>query len=266
MGVDDGRNASVANDTDALRIVTLAPHLAELVVSAGAESQLVGVSAYSDFPASLLSLPVVSDGFRIDAEALLAVRPDIVLAWGGGGQQASIDLLERLDLNYIQLDGRTLADVSDSLRRIGVLVGKASVAQAAADQFDAQIAALGAERMPVSVFYQIGASPLYTVNGQHFISELIVACGGTNIFADLPVMAPVVSVEAVVQRDPDVVLHAGQAHEPSIWRRWPELTVNQADNWVAIPGDLVARPSLRLAEGGAAICQALDEARERLPH
>ncbi len=246
------------------RIVTLAPHLAELVVSAGAQAQLVGVSAYTDFPAQLQSLPVVGDGFRIDAEALLAVAPDLVLVWDGGGQQASVELLERLGIKAQLLPGRTLADIATTLRRIGVLTNNVATAERAASAFEARIGNLSASGVPLKVFYQIGDGPLYTVNGQHFISELIAACGGHNIFAELPALAPVVSVEAVVQRNPDVILHAGRDDQPSLWRRWPSLTVNQANNWLSIPGDLVARPSLRVADGGVAVCNALRDARGRI--
>ncbi len=247
-----------------MRIVTLAPHLAELVVSAGGESMLVGISAYTDFPASISALPVVGDGFRVDAEALLAVRPTLVLIWGGGGQQAAKELTTRLGLPAVVIETRSLRDISAALRRIGALLGTQDIAAQAAANFDADIEALGFSGERLRVFYQIGERPLYTVNGRHFISDLITRCGGVNVFADLPELAPAITVESVVQADPDVILRAlesGVAASPGIWARWPDMTVNRAKGHLGVPADLVARPSRRLAEGGRAICAALAEAR-----
>lgn len=246
------------------RIVTLAPHLAELVVSAGGGSLLVGVSAYSDFPASLKGLPVVSDGFRVDAEALLAVRPSLVLIWGGGGQQNAVELTRRLGLPAAVIETRSIADIARALQEIGRLIGTGEIANEAARQFLDEIGSLGFEGEPLDVFYQIGERPLYTINGDHFISELIARCGGRNVFGALAELAPVVSVEAVVQADPDVILRAGggaQQAAESLWQRWPAMAVNLMGNHFAVPADLVARPSTRLAAGGRAICGALSQAR-----
>lgn len=250
----------------ASRVVTLAPHLAELVASAGALDALVGVSAYSDFPEAVNAIAVVSDGFRIDAEALLAARPTLVFAWGGGGQAASRALLDELGVPVVELPGRTLADIPVALRMIGEALGTSSQAEAAAQQFEAEIAALSFTGAVLDVFYEINSQPLYTVGGGHFISELIQRCGGENIFAELTAAAPAVSLEAVVLRDPHVVLRTGSPdREPdSIWQRWPRMRAVESGNVLFVPGDLVARPSMRLAQGGALVCAALADARTRI--
>ena len=256
-------DAPVAANGDT-RIVTLSPHLAELVVSAGGESLLVGVSAYSDFPASIAGLPVVSDGFRVDAEALLAARPTLVLIWGGGGQQDALELTRRLGLNAEVIETRSIADIAQALTQIGALIGTGETAASAARGFVRDIESLSFAGEPLDVFYQIGERPLYTINGAHFISELIERCGGRNVFGGLAELAPVVSVEAVVQADPDVILRAGDGRRPvdaGVWQRWPGMAVNRMGNHLQVPGDLVARPSLRLAAGGRSICAALATAR-----
>lgn len=259
------RPSPKVGSADSPRIVTLAPHLAELVAAAGAAELLVGVSAYTDYPADLEALPVVSDGFRVNAEALVAVRPTLVLAWGGGGQADSVALVRQLGVPVESIVTRSLADIGPALRRIGALAGTAEAAERAAASFEDGIAALGYSGERLRVFYQIGEQPLYTINGGHFISELMARCGGDNVFASMDGLAPVVSVEAVVGADPDVILSASDPGvTSSIWRRWPELAAVRSDNLLAVPGDLVARPGPRLAAGGRAICAALRQARVNL--
>lgn len=248
-----------------LRLVTLAPHLAELVVSAGAEQFLVGVSAYSDFPKSVASLPVVSDGFRIDAEALLAARPTLVLAWGGGGQQSSLTLLDELGIPYEVIDAQRLDDIAPAIRKIGEIAGTESIAQAASFEFEKALTRLTYEGESVSVFYQIGSAPLYTVNHDHYISDVIALCGGNNIFAEIKTRVPVVSLESVVIRNPDVILGVENgSEEKNIWADFQTMTVNNADTSLPLPADIVSRPSTRLAAGAVAVCEALAIARDRL--
>ena len=248
----------------AQRLVTLAPHLTELVFSAGAGELLVGVSAYSDYPPAAGDIPVVSDGFRIDAEAMLAADPDLVLAWGGGGQASSLALLDKLGIRYVVIETRRLADVGPALQQIGALTGNSAPAETAARDFEQAIRALDMPRDSLSVFYQISHEPpFYTVNDEHFISDLIRLCGGSNVFADLPTTVATVSVEAVVLADPDVVLHGAGDGERLVWTDFETMSVSETGSVYSIPGDLVGRPSVRLVEGARAVCEALDAARIR---
>lgn len=247
------------------RIVTLAPHLAELAVAAGAEDHLVGVSAYSDFPESVSRLPIVSDGFRMDPERLLAVSPDLVLAWGGGGQSRMIELARSLDIDVIEQPGQRLDDVATSIRAIGRIVGTESTAEAAARDFEQSLERVASQPLGLSVFYQISEQPLYTVGGVHFISDVIELCGGSNIFAELSEAAPAVALEAVIAADPDVILTAEGALESTVamWSRWPELNAVANRNVIGVPSDWVVRAGPRLALGAEAICAALQSAADR---
>lgn len=261
VGGDDDASAQAPSP----RIVTLAPHLAELAVAAGAEDHLVGVSAYSDFPDSVSRLPIVSDGFRMDPERLLAVSPDLVLAWGGGGQSRMIELARSLDIDVIEQPGRRLIDVATSIRAIGAIVGTQSTAEAAAMGFEQSLERVASEPLGLNVFYQISEQPIYTVGGEHFISDVIELCGGSNIFASLSEAAPAVALEAVIAADPDIILTAEGALDSTIalWSRWPELKAVHNRNVIGVPSDWVVRAGPRLALGAEAICAALKSAADR---
>ncbi|MDJ0905174.1 MAG: cobalamin-binding protein [Woeseiaceae bacterium] len=250
------------------RIVTLAPNLTELVFWAGAGELLVGVSAYSDHPPQARELPVVGDAFMIDHEQLALLRPDLLLVWQGGTPAHVVDELRAIGYEVETLRTNSLDDVSAAIVRIGELTGRHESAALVATTFEDRMQGIR-ERyhdLPaISVFYQVSARPLYTVNGGHFVSELIELCGGANVFADLDELAPTIDVEAVVDRDPEVFMAGSDAGEDAFseWQRWPQMAANRHGNHFVVPGDVISRATPRLLDGAVAVCEALEEARKR---
>jgi iron complex transport system substrate-binding protein len=250
----------------ATRVVTLAPNLAEMVYQAGAGDSLVGVAAYSDFPRQVKDLPNVGDAFRIDFEQLMALKPDLVLGWGGGNPEHVLKRIRDLGFRLEVLTPDRLEDIADHLELIGQWTGHTEQAQRAASDFRLQIDGLrrayrNAE--PVSVFYQISTQPLYTVNARQFIGQMIRLCGGVNIFGDLAELAPVVSPESVVVADPDLILTADEQLPEVIrlWSRWPRMLAVRRGAILGVDARLAARASSRLVQGTLQVCQALDQVR-----
>lgn len=255
-----------AGSEPARRIVTLAPHLTELAYSAGAGDRLVGVDAYSDFPPEALSLPRVGDAFQVDYERLLALRPDLVLAWTTGMPEPVIERIGGLGLRVERVTTARLADIATAVVRIGELAGTREQAERTANLYSAQVAALRARHAgsaPIRVFYQISETPLYTVSGHHVISELLELCGGQNIFAELEQVAPPVGVEAVLERNPEVIITGdGAQGEPlTVWNRWHGLRAVQLGNLYTVNADRVARSTTRIVMGAEQICAVLETAR-----
>ena len=250
------------------RLVSLAPNLTEIVFAAGAGDALVGVSAYSDFPSEATELPVVGDAFTVDQERLRLLEPDALLVWESGMPAHVVDELRRAGFPVEVIRTRGLADVADALRRIGTITGHDAAAEAAA------IAYLeGLERLrreygggePIRVFFQVSARPLYTINGGHFISELIEICGGRNVFADVGELAPTVDVEAVVERDPELLLATDAAGSDAFseWQRWPDIAANRFGNHFLVPADEIGRATPRLVAAGKSLCAALEIGRRQ---
>lgn len=259
-------------DTDAAtvetynRIVTLAPNLAEIVYAVGAGEQLVGVSDWSDYPVEVLDLPVVGDAFTVDQERLALLEPDLLLIWESGTPAHTVDELRRIGFNVEVIRTRGLQDVAAAMRRVGKLTGNTTKASTAADDFLGQLAELRAahrDAEPITVFFQVSARPLYTINSEHYVSELIEICGGKNIFVDLEELAPTISVEAVVDRNPEVMLASTDAGDDAFteWQRWPEIPANLYGNQFLLPADELARATPRLLLAGGAMCLALQQAR-----
>ncbi len=253
----------------ARRIVTLSPHLAELVFAVGAGELLVGVSAYTDYPAEATTLPIVGDAFNLDQEQLTVLEPDLLLAWDTGTPVHVVDELRARGFRVEFVSTTGLYDVSTALLQIGALTGRSDLAAIAASNYESsleQLAVARHERNPVRVFYQVAARPLYTINGDHYLSELIDICGGVNIFADLSGLAPLISVEAVLDRDPEIILASSDAGLEAFaeWQRWTDMTAIRLTNQFLMPANEIGRATPRLIIGAKAVCAALDQGRQNL--
>ena len=248
------------------RIVSLAPNLTELIYTIGASEQLVGVSAWSDFPREVLKLPVVGDAFTVYQEQLRLAGPDLVLVWESGTPAHMIDELRDIGYNVEAIRTRSLDDVAEAMLRIGELTGHVREAQDAAIGYRTELQTLKSKyqgQNPIRVFYQVSARPLYTINREHYVSELISACGGNNIFSDLSELAPTVDVEAVVDRDPEVMLASTDAGDQAFteWQRWPDIAAIRYGSQFLLPADQIGRATTRLIIAGNAMCVALQQAR-----
>lgn len=249
-----------------MRIVTLAPHLAELVFAVGAGDMLVGVSSFTDYPVAAQGLPVVSDAFVTDRELLALLHPDLLLAWETGTPAHVIDDLRAAGFRMEVIRTRSLDDVASALLRIGELTDHMAAARLLAQEYRdgvAQRRKQHADAQPIRVFYLVSTHPLYTINADHYISELISVCGGNNIFSDLVELAPMVAVEAVIERDPEVLLAAdtGQTDTFDEWQRWPQIAANRYGNHFLLPASELGRATPRLLQAADAMCSALDVAR-----
>ena len=250
----------------AQRIVSLAPNLTELVFAIGAGERLVGVSAWSDYPREVLELPVVGDAFTVDQEQLMLLEPDLLLVWESGTPAHTVDELRAVGYNVATIRTRGLDDIATAMLALGELTGHRDGAAKAASDFRLQIQSLRdryQQEPAIRVFYQVSSRPLYTVNGEHFVSELISICGGNNIFGDLNALAPTVDVEAVVDRDPEVMLASTDAGDDAFieWERWPAIGAIRYGNQFLLPADEIGRATGRLINAGQAMCIALQQAR-----
>lgn len=244
------------------RIVSLAPHLTELLFAVGAGDQVVGVDSASDFPGKAHSLPRIGDYSRINFERIVALKPDLVLAWAGGNRAADLHGLKQLGVPVLLTRATALEDVARLLRLVGEASGHAEAGHERARDVEKRLAALRASvvqrQPPLKVFYQIWDRPLMTIGGTHWISDALALCGARNIFDDLRGLSPVVSREAVLQRAPALIVSGNDV--PGLRRSWQTFTQvpavkNQA--FIQIDADLLHRPTPRLVDGVAALCAAI---------
>jgi iron complex transport system substrate-binding protein len=254
----------------AQRIVSLAPHLTELIFAAGAGDRLVGVVDFSDYPPQARSIAHIGSFSRIDLEALAALKPDLVVGWKSGNPPAAIERARQLGLPVYLNEPERIEDVARTIGQLGRLAATDFQAESVASSFLYRLAELRrrhGSRPPVRVFYQVWHRPLTTVGGRQIISDLIRLCGGENAFGQLTAMAPTVGIEAVVAADPEAIVASGmdKARPEWLddWRRWPTLTAVRRNNLFFVPPDLMQRHTPRLLDGAEQLCRHLEMARAR---
>jgi iron complex transport system substrate-binding protein len=267
--VDDaGRSVTLARP--AQRVISMSPHVTELLFAAGGGARIVGAMNFSDYPLAAKKIPLIGSNSQIDIERVIALRPDLLIVWQSGNTARQLEQLERLGIPVFRSEPRHLDQVADSIVRFGQLLGTEAVARGAAADFRQRIATLAArysKRAKVTVFYQVWDRPLYTLNGSQIASDAIALCGGRNIFAGLATVAPEVSVEAVLQQDPEAIV-GGPRFGPddrglTIWQPFPTMTAVRRGNLFTLGSELLTRPGPRIADGAAELCGMLEQARQR---
>ena len=256
----------------AQRIVSLAPGATAMLFAAGAGARVVGTANYSDEPAAARALARIGDAQGFDLERIVALRPDVVVAWGGGTNAASIELLRRRGLRVYRHEVSTLADMPRAIRKLGRLAGTEAYAQASAAALEQRIAALGAgvagladgARVP-SVLLQVWDKPVYTVGGRQLLSDVLMRCGFRNAFGELAAAGPALAVEAVIARDPDVIvalapsMATGQAWLDG-WRAYPALRAVRARRLLVLVDQRFSRLGPAAVDAAAALGTALRRA------
>lgn len=252
----------------AARIVALTPHAVELVYSAGAQQALVGVVDYSDYPEEAKKILNVGGYAGFNIEAIFALKPDVILYWPEGNPVREIERLRQLKLPLFAINTNSFDDIARNLIQIGELTGRQAQSKKTAQDFLQKVAQLkkaNAHKKTVRVFYQVWHEPILTQNKNSFISKLLELCGGENIFADLPMTSPQISVEAVLAANPEVILGSGvggaRPQWLDDWQRYPSLQAVKKQQIFHTHSDWMHRPTVRLLLGAQEVCGLLDKVR-----
>ena len=247
----------------AQRVVALAPALSEIMVELDAGERLVGVLDAGPRPPSLGHLPSLGRHGQLNLEALLVLQPDLILLWPDSVGPAMHEQLRSLGIPLFESEPHSLEELADQLQAIGAAVGHGEQGARLAAELRQRLTALAARHArhePLRVFYQVWDRPLYTLGGRQIISDALRLCGARNLFADLQLPAPQVSVEAVLARDPAVIL-VGEPGQAAAWQDWPQLTAVQRGQVWEVPDKGLERPSFQMLAATEKLCALLDRAR-----
>jgi iron complex transport system substrate-binding protein len=265
----DDAGGQIAFAQPPARIVSLAPHITELMFAAGAGSHLIAADEYSDYPPAAKKLPRIGNAHALDLETMLALKPDLVIAWKSGTDSRQLARLHEMGIRIFLSEPRSLEDIPRTIETFGRLAGTEAQASAAAAKLRARTAALAkrySRRPPVRVFVEIWSPPIMTVNRDHLIDAVLHLCGGENVFGALGTLTPTVTLESVVAADPQVIIANDVGNErPAFldaWQRWPHLSAVEHDLVTWIPADLIARPGPRIFDAAAQACEIIDRARD----
>ena len=266
--VRDDTGAVVRVDAENCRIVSLAPGTTAMLYGAGAGACLIGTIAHSKEPAEAAKLPVIGDVETLDFERLLVLRPTVVVVAVDVVQRARIDRIQALGIPVYQVHVTQLAGMPASLRRLGELTGTNAVANATAEALEADLESLRTRyqrRAPIRVLYQIWDRPIYTVGGRHLITDALRLCGATNIFGDLKTAAPAITREAVLARDPQLIIASAPRESAEQWleqwRAYPNLDAVRRRNLVSYSDERIDRMGPSVIAATEQLCRTIDPAR-----
>ncbi len=265
--VTDDAAKTVTLKAPAKRILSLAPHVTELLYAAGAGDLIVGTVEYSDFPEAARKIPRIGNHDSLDLERIVALKPDLVVVWLNGNSQKQLDRLLGFGIPVFYSEPTKLDHIPRSIETLGTLTGTSTQAHATATAFRSKIEALRsryANRVPVSLFYQVWSKPLNTLNGQHLVADVISLCGGKSLFADPKPKAPAVAMEAVIDADPEAIIStSGLKDGLELWAKWPRMRAVRNGHLYSIDGNIINRHGPRIAEGAERLCEILETVRKQ---
>jgi iron complex transport system substrate-binding protein len=267
--VIDGLNKRLVIDKPAIRIISLAPHVTELLYAAGATNQVIAAVSFSDYPEQAKKLPRVGSYNKFDLESIIALKPDLIVAWKSGNPDEQLKSVEKLGYKMFYSEPRNLKDVANEIQQLGALLNTQSIANNTANNYLKKLSKLKikySKKEKVGVFYQVWSDPLFTINRKHIISRVIDLCGGLNVFSELDVLSPRVSIEAVIEKNPEVIV-IGMAESRKEWlgewNQWHGMAAVKNNNIYPVNADLIVRHTPRILEGAQLMCEHLDKVRNK---
>jgi iron complex transport system substrate-binding protein len=252
----------------ATRIISLSPHVTELIFAAGAGGQIIATVKYSDYPEAAKAIPRVGDNRQLDIERIIAMKPDLLVVWMHGAYERALEPLRQSGIPYFFSEPRKLEQIPETLLKLGTLFGTEKQAQISANAFREQLTQLTTRyqnKSQVRTFYQVWGKPIFTLNDKSIVSDVLRVCGGKNIFGHLSAAAPTLSTEAVIQENPELILTGDSANQSGSgieqWKPFTSMLAVKNQNLVAIDGDQLNRASPRIIDGAKIVCQAMEQAR-----
>jgi iron complex transport system substrate-binding protein len=271
VSVLDDAQRTVRLDKPAKRIISLAPHVTELIFAAGAGHLLVGVSEYSNYPEEAKKIASVGNVFALDLERVLALKPDLIVIWGSGNAKQLAKKLRDNKVTVFESEPHNFEDIASSLERISTLAGTEAIGKNAAKQFRQRLQNLSdtyrlkEKEKPVNVFHQMVKSPLMTINQEHFISKMITLCGGRNVFAELKDISATITTEALLLANPDMIFSSGKDDSKlrQDWTQFPNLRAVKKQNLYSIDGDWLHRAGPRVLDATEELCKDIRDVRQK---
>ena len=263
---DEGNFITLPNPAN--RIISLTPHITEILFSAGAGSKIIATVSYSDYPQAAKKIPRISGYPSMDIEKIVSLKPDLVVVWASGNNREQIRKLSEMGLTVFISEPRRIIDIYKTIKRFGKLAGTNKIASKSAEKFIHHYEYLKekySNKEKVKVFYQFWNKPLMTINGEHIISNIINLCGGTNVFSELNSLTPIISIEAVLASRTDVIVVGNNDEKKSKWisewKPWLHLAAVKKNQLYFIDPDLLNRMGPRILQGADQLCGLLEKAR-----
>ena len=259
ISVQDGTGQTVTIPHEIHKVVALTPHAAELAYSAGAGSKLVGVTQESDYPEPVKSLPKIGSYVQINLEAIIKLKPDLVIAWQDGGQAPLIQALRKAGIPVFMSHPLAPQDIATEIHALGVLNGTPNIAKQNTAPFRLYLQTLAqSPKTPaVNSVFLVGYNPIYAISNNSFLGKMLQMCGANNVFGHIQQPAFTLNPEALLQQPIQVAFISGKS-ELKQWQGFYSKAAKPPKLY-SINADL--RPSLRIKSSLQQMCLIIDSER-----
>jgi iron complex transport system substrate-binding protein len=245
----------------ATRVVSLNPAATEVIFAIGADSLLVGRSAWDEFPAEAMRIPALGDGIRPNVEAVLRAKPTLVILYATAENRAAADALTRAGVRTIALRVDHIAQFASLTLRLGRALGATGRATSVVDSVQHtldQVRAVTRDAPRRNVVWPVWQQPVMVIGRGSYLDELIEIAGGTNVFHDLEAPSPPVSIEEIARRNPDlVVATARSARELAAKPQWRAVAAVRDGHFALHDPSVTGRPSVVLGMAAVALARVL---------
>lgn len=264
--VTDDAGRQVTLQKPANRIVSLAPHITEVLFAIGAGNKVVGTTHYSDYPEAALKVPRIGGYDKVNLEKVVTLKPDLIIAWQSGNNARTNQRLEQMGYPVYYSEPESLKDIAANMATLGKLSGLEQQGLEKQQAFLAryeQLKQLNSNKEELKIYYEVWQNPRYTLGGSHFSREIFNLCGARNLFEDVAEKAPIVSLEAIITRNPDVILTGDRHGEENLqalrnhWLQWPQITAVKKSQIYYVDADIFTRSSPRALDAAAHLCELL---------
>jgi len=253
MTITDGAGENITLTAAPTSIVSLAPSNTEILFALGLGEQIVGVTEYGDYPEEALEKEQIGGFNTISTEKVVALNPGLILATGGV-QAEVVEQLRGLNQQVVVIDSKNLDDILSNIQLIGRITGRTSEAQTLVKDLQKRIDAARAKGKStgVKVMYIVWGDPLMVAGPDSFADDLIVKAGGVNIYADAATQYPSVTLESVINRNPEVIIASDniglELEDLKDLPEWRETSAVQNGRLYTIDADIVSRPGPRIVD------------------
>lgn len=243
------------------RVVSLNPTTTEIIYAIGVQSRLIGRSHWDNWPAAAKSKRDLGDGIRPNVEQLVAATPDVVILYATEANRDAAARLAHAGIATISLRINTVQQFDGATRLLARVLGDSLAGAVVADSVEQSLARVRAATRDLphpTAVWRLADRPPMVAGGGSFMSEMLQVAGANNMYAQVPEPSPVVAIEDIVMRNPDVVIVGGDiGASTTSFGAWNAVPAVRKGNVISVPSDLVGRPSVQMGAAAWALARAL---------
>lgn len=250
-------------------IVTLAPHLVELLYDIGAGEQIIATTEFSDFPEEAKAIPVIGNYLKLNLEGIVAFKPDIILAWRDGNPAVDLAKLKSLGFRIAYSNPESMQDIAKELLWLGDITGNQASAKMRAASFSKELDALQdayLDKQEISVFYELWGNPLTTIGPNSWPAQLLKICGAKNAFNEVKNDYPQINIEQVLGKHVDVIIQPLSVNQTDKtgypWQDWEAIKAVEYEQIIRPNADKIHRMTSRTLEELKLLCSEIDASRQ----